>query len=97
MVQYVQVRNYQLIVHETHHLPLFQIHIGLTSTSLDCTESARLFTREGIRCAACIFVSITTYTRRSVKTETYLLTIGQFHVIFGRGWRMRRRPKSEAE
>jgi hypothetical protein len=59
--------------------------------------SARLFIKEETRRVACIFVSITTSTRKGVKKRTYLSAIGQFHGIFGGSWRRRKKWRNEVE
>ena len=69
----------------------------LTSTSLNCMASAKLFIKEETRHVACIFVSITMSTRKGVKKQTYLSAIGRFHRTFGELWRRRKRRRNEVE
>ena len=70
---------------------------GLMSTSLNCMASARLFIKEETHHVACTFISITTPTRKGVKKQTYLSTIGRFHGTFGESWRRRKRWRNEVE
>ena len=74
MVQHMQVSNYAR--NKRDMLLTTSMEPGLTSISLNCMASARLFTREETHHCTCIFVSTMTFTRKSVKKKTYLLTTG---------------------
>jgi len=76
---------------------LISVGPGSTSTSSNCTACAELFIKDQTRHVACIFISITTSTRKGVKKQTYLSTIGRFHRTFGESWRRRKRRRNAVE
>ena len=94
MVQHMQVSNY---TRNEKDILLTSMGPALMSILLNYMASARLFIREEIHHAACTSVSITTSTRKGVKKETYLLTIGWFHETFGKSWGRRRRWNGEVK
>lgn len=90
----MQVSTYTRNIKDTL---LIGVGPGLTSVSLNCTASARLFIKEETRHVACIFISIMTSTRKGVKKQTYLSAIGRFHGMFGESWRRRKWRRSEVD